>query len=210
MRTHWDGRPLSKAERLEQLTEPDGPEWPLDGDITAELVCQPGPMPRSARHYLDLLPDPGRCRGANDAATGGAGGGGARGSDRARNPRGPRGRGPALGHESAGAQRSRLRRAFAQGHDAHGADVRRAGARRAGAMGAPEEVTNKARLLAEGAPTTRTKRDAGAVKHRAARCRGRARVKKGPNRMVPILDRTQAGLTWEGTLTRPRADGPPV
>lgn len=50
------GSRLSKAERLEQLTDPYGPTFPLDEDILAELEPYAGPVPRSAREYLALLP----------------------------------------------------------------------------------------------------------------------------------------------------------
>lgn len=48
----------SKAEALEEMTDPYGPEWPLDGEILARLQKYPGALPRNADHYLDLLPDP--------------------------------------------------------------------------------------------------------------------------------------------------------
>lgn len=49
---------LSKAERLEQMTDPFGPDFPLDEDILAELDEHPGELPTSAEHYIDLLSDP--------------------------------------------------------------------------------------------------------------------------------------------------------
>ena len=52
------GSRLSKAERLEQLTEPYGPSFPLDDDLVAELEQYPGEMPTSAQHFIALLPDP--------------------------------------------------------------------------------------------------------------------------------------------------------
>lgn len=45
----------SKAERLDALTDPFGPTFPLDEDVLAELQDYPGPMPRSAEHYVQLL-----------------------------------------------------------------------------------------------------------------------------------------------------------
>lgn len=45
----------SKAERLEYMTEPFGPTFPLDDDVLEDLVRYPGPIPRDARHYLRLL-----------------------------------------------------------------------------------------------------------------------------------------------------------
>ncbi len=45
----------TKAERLEYLTDPFGPEFPLDEDLQANLAVYPGPMPRSVRHYMRLL-----------------------------------------------------------------------------------------------------------------------------------------------------------
>jgi len=48
----------SKAERLEQLTDPYGPSFPLDDDMLAELAPYPGPVPRSASEFLALLPKP--------------------------------------------------------------------------------------------------------------------------------------------------------
>jgi hypothetical protein len=47
----------SKAQRLFDLTEPDGPQFPLDDDIVAELADYPGELPTSAEHFVDLLPD---------------------------------------------------------------------------------------------------------------------------------------------------------
>ena len=55
---HPSGSRLSKAERLEELTDPYGPTWPLDEDILAELEDHPGPVPKNAQHYIRLLPDP--------------------------------------------------------------------------------------------------------------------------------------------------------
>lgn len=49
---------LSKAERLEELTDPYGPTFPLDEDMLEELEGYPGPVPQNAEHYMDLLPDP--------------------------------------------------------------------------------------------------------------------------------------------------------
>jgi len=49
---------VSKAERLEQLTAPYGPVFPLDEDTRQELEGYSGPMPKSVRHYLALLPNP--------------------------------------------------------------------------------------------------------------------------------------------------------
>ena len=51
-------RPMTKAERLFAMTFPYGPEFPLDGDIIAELEDYPGEMPTSPEHFVDLLPDP--------------------------------------------------------------------------------------------------------------------------------------------------------
>lgn len=48
---------LSKAERLEELTDPYGPTFPLDEDILEELEDYPGPVPRNAEEYINLLPD---------------------------------------------------------------------------------------------------------------------------------------------------------
>jgi hypothetical protein len=44
----------NKAERQLDLTLPDGPEFPLDEDILAELDDYPGEMPTS-EHFVDLL-----------------------------------------------------------------------------------------------------------------------------------------------------------
>lgn len=49
---------LSKAERLEEITDPYGPTFPLDEDILEDLEDYPGPVPQNAEHYMDLLPDP--------------------------------------------------------------------------------------------------------------------------------------------------------
>lgn len=55
--TSPSGRP-TKAERLLKLTSPYGLKFPLDEDIVADLQNFPGEMPRSARHWIRLLPDP--------------------------------------------------------------------------------------------------------------------------------------------------------
>jgi len=52
------GSRLSKAERLEQLTDPYGPTFPLDSDLVVELAPYAGPVPRSVHEYLALLPNP--------------------------------------------------------------------------------------------------------------------------------------------------------
>lgn len=49
-------RGMTKAERLEEMTDPVGPRFPLDEDTREELADYPGPLPRSAAHYLSLLP----------------------------------------------------------------------------------------------------------------------------------------------------------
>lgn len=46
---------LSKARRLFQLTDGVRPEFPLDEEIVARLADYPGELPRSSRHWLDLL-----------------------------------------------------------------------------------------------------------------------------------------------------------
>jgi hypothetical protein len=47
--------PQSKAERLEELTDPTGPDFPLDPDLVAELDAYPGDLPTSPEHYVELL-----------------------------------------------------------------------------------------------------------------------------------------------------------
>jgi hypothetical protein len=46
----------TKAERLFDLSLPDGPSFPLDEDTVAELAPYPGDLPTSAEHFCDLLP----------------------------------------------------------------------------------------------------------------------------------------------------------
>ena len=48
----------NKAERLLRLTEPYGPEFPLDPEIIEELEDYPGELPTSPEHFINLLPDP--------------------------------------------------------------------------------------------------------------------------------------------------------
>ncbi len=55
---HRNGQVLSKAERLEQMTDPYGPDFPLDEDIVTALEPYPGELPRDPQHYVDLLPWP--------------------------------------------------------------------------------------------------------------------------------------------------------
>jgi hypothetical protein len=47
----------SEAERLDYLTTPDGPHFPLDDDLIAALQDYPGELPTSAEHFVALLPD---------------------------------------------------------------------------------------------------------------------------------------------------------
>jgi hypothetical protein len=49
---------MTKAERLDEMTFPFGPTFPLDEDIVANLAPYPGELPRSAAHYRRLLPKP--------------------------------------------------------------------------------------------------------------------------------------------------------
>lgn len=48
----------SKAERLFEMSLPEGPEFPLDEGIIEELEGYPGELPTSAQHFGELLPAP--------------------------------------------------------------------------------------------------------------------------------------------------------
>jgi len=37
------------------MTDPDGPDFPLDADVIEELEHYDGPMPTSPEHFIDLL-----------------------------------------------------------------------------------------------------------------------------------------------------------
>ena len=45
----------SKARHLFDMTSPDGPRWPLDEDIVANLRPYAGPVPRSSAHMMELI-----------------------------------------------------------------------------------------------------------------------------------------------------------
>lgn len=47
--------PRNKAERLHEMCDPYGPEFPLDDDMLAELEPYPGEVPTSPQHFLALM-----------------------------------------------------------------------------------------------------------------------------------------------------------
>ena len=55
-RIQADGLLVNKATFLDELTDPDGPEFPLDAELLS-MVPQdlPGEMPESVSEHLDLL-----------------------------------------------------------------------------------------------------------------------------------------------------------
>jgi hypothetical protein len=52
------GSSKTKAERLFEMSLPDGPEFPLDEDILDELEGYPGELPTTAQRFCELLPAP--------------------------------------------------------------------------------------------------------------------------------------------------------